>query len=305
MDPGALRKRLVFVVANNGAIDIYRQGGKNQLVGEITSDPYPTSIAADTAGNIYSQNSSFSSTNVTVYAPPYTKGPKLTLTGRTFFGPIAVSRPGTIAVFGCTIPSGSQCGTGFLFYAVGSTTPCATVLVDETGSSPFSNGIWGAAFDHKGNLYFGSGGSGTEAPLAVGRINGSCNAKNFETFTTNNAIAYAGDVRFNKAGRIAILVATGTTSYTVSIDTYDPPKNGSLGDPVSTTTLPGGLSAYSGSFAFQSSGRNFWAGQEPVEPSYDGGVSEFSYPAGGAPKKVIAAPLLYAGEVAVTPALVP
>jgi hypothetical protein len=299
MDRRALAKPLVFI-SYGGTIGIYQQGGKNKMVGQITV-PSSLDVATDAEGNLYSANVSFSSTSVTVYAPPYTKGPKLTLNGRTSF-PIAVSRRGTVAIFGCTIPSGTQCGSGFLFYAAGSTTPCATVLVD---ASTFP-GVFGAAFDGKVNLYFDSPGSGTEAPLPVGRISGGCNANKVETFTTANTTAYAGGIKVDRAGRIAILTAAATSPYMVAIDTYDPPKKGSLGSPVSTTPLPGTLVSNSGSFAYQASGRGFWTGEEQLGASYASGASEFAYPAGGSPKKTVTgAPKSQAYGVAVTPALVP
>jgi hypothetical protein len=303
MDARAVGKPLVFV-SYGATIGIYLQGGKNKMVGQITVPGTGFDLATDTAGNLYSANISFSSpSSVTVYAPPYTKGPKLTLSGRTF-EPIAVSRQGTVAVSGCTIPSGTQCGSGFLFYAAGSSTPCAAILVDP---SAFPNGIFAAAFDHNGNLYFDSAGSGKEAPLPVGKIAGGCNAKKAETLTTANMIPYAGDVKVDKAGRIAILVAVGTSSNTLAIDTYAPPKKGSLGNPVSTTPLPPGtVSNNSGSFAFLASGRAFWNGYGGIGPSYAAEASEYAYPAGGAPKKTVIGPagiLPYA--VAVTPVLVP
>ncbi len=300
MDRRAVGKPLVFI-SYGGAIDIYLQGGKNKLVGQITG-PIGDDLATDTAGDLYSANESFSSNTVTVYAPPYTEGPKLTLTGRVSY-PLAVSRQGTVAVLGCTNPSGSQCTGGFLFYAAGSTTPCATVVVDL---SAFPNGIFGAAFDHNGNLYFDGTGSGTDAPLAVGKIAGGCKAKNAETLTTTNAVVYAGDIKVNKTGRIAILAAIGTSPYQVVIYTYDPPKHGSLGSPVSSTPLPETIDNASGTFAFQASGRRLWSGYYGVGSSYISGAYEFAYPAGGAPEKTIVGdPDLETLGVAVTPALIP
>lgn len=300
MDRRAVGKPLVFI-SYGGAIDIYLQGGKNKLVGQITG-PIGDDLATDTAGDLYSANESFSSNTVTVYAPPYTEGPKLTLTGRVSY-PLAVSRQGTVAVLGCTNPSGSQCTGGFLFYAAGSTTPCATVVVDF---SAFPNGIFGAAFDHNGNLYFDGTGSGTDAPLAVGKIAGGCKAKNAETLTTTNAVVYAGDIKVNKTGRIAILAAIGTSPYQVVIYTYDPPKHGSLGSPVSSTPLPETIDNASGTFAFQASGRRLWSGYYGVGSSYISGAYEFAYPAGGAPEKTIVGGLdLETLGVAVTPTLIP
>jgi len=299
MDSRALGKPLVFVSYGVG-IDIYLQGGKNKMVGQITG-PSGFDLATDTAGDLYSANAYLSSgANVTIYAPPYTHGPKLTLTGRTSLV-IAVSRQGTVAVLGCTNPSGS-CTAGFLFYAAGSSAPCAGIPYD---ASAFPNGVFGAAFDRKGNLYFANSGSGTEAPLAVGKIDGGCNAKQAKTLTTTNSIPYAATIRVDKAGRIAILTASSDLN-TVAIDSYNPPKGSSLGSPISTTPLPGTASSYSGTFAFVASGLGLWAGNEGLGSSYAGGASKYAYPAGGAPQRtILGAPESAAYGVAVSPALVP
>ncbi len=301
MDPRAVGKPLVFAGSSDGTIGIYLQGGKNKMVGQITGAPGAgNGLATDTARNLYSSNYS-NPNSVTVYAPPYTKGPKLTLSPR---GPnqVAVSRQGTVAVVACTLPSGS-CSDGVLFYAAGSTTPCATVPFDP---SAFPYGVYGIGFDRNGNLYVASLGSGTEAPLTVGKIDGGCNAKKVKTFTTANSIVYAGDVQVDKAGRIAILAVLGTYPYTIVIDTYDPPKKGSLGNPVSTTSLPGSFANVYGTFAFQASGRRLWAGYCCAGPSSAGAVNEVAYPAGGAPEKtIIGDPDSSTYGVAVTPALVP
>jgi hypothetical protein len=92
----------------------------------------------------------------------------------------------------------------------------------------------------------------------------------------------------------------------VAIDTYDPPKGSSLGSPVSTTPLPGPISGYDGTFAFQASGLGFWAVNEALPPSFAGGASEYAYPAGGPPKKtIVGPPQSFAFGMAVTPALIP
>ncbi|MGC1760220.1 MAG: hypothetical protein WA742_12770 [Candidatus Cybelea sp.] len=300
IDPHAVGKPLVFTGIDEG-IDIYLQGGKNKMVGQITGPPGTGSggLATDAAGDLYSMNQNASSTTVTVYAPPYTNGPKLTITIGRLDPVIAVSRQGTLAVTACTIPSGSQCDEGVVFYAAGSATPCATVL----DGSAFPTGAWGLAFDRNGNLYAADGGSATEAPLTVGKIDGGCNAKTIRTFTTVNSLGEAGDIHVDKAGRLAIITTVGTYPYTSCIiSTYDPPKKDSLGNPVSTTSLPGNSS---GAFAFQASGRNLWTSYYTVGSPYPTGVYQFAYPTGGAPEKTIVTSVGSPYGVAVTPALVP
>jgi hypothetical protein len=293
MDPRALGKPLVFV-SYGGTIDIYQQGGKNKLVGQITG-PDGVDLATDTAGNLYSANETYSTNSVTVYAPPYTNGPKLTLPGDPGFFGIAVSRRGTVAVAGCTT-FGSNCHTEVLFYAAGSTTPCATVPISQQALS----GLDSAAFDRNGNLYVVSG---TNTHPHIGKIDGGCNAKKATTLATTNTIQYAGSIRIDKAGRIAVLTVAGTSSYTFAIDTYDPPKQGSLGSPVSTTPLPSNAAF---NFAFRDSGRGLWVGVGSLSPSNLPGASEYAYPAGGAAQKtIVGPPAPGTGGVAVTPALIP
>lgn len=296
MDPSAVGKPLLFV-SYGGTIDVYLQRAKNKLVGQIAAGG--SDLATDAARDLYSANPTFSSDsgNVTIYAPPYTKGPKSTLSGSSAL--VAVSRQGIVAVGtdSCDLSSG-QCS--FRFYPSGSTTPCATVALDR---SAFPNGVYGAAFDRRENLYAASSGSGTEAPLNVGKIDGGCNATKAKILTTTNSIPYAASIRVDKAGRIAIFTATSDLK-TEAIDTYDPPTGASLGSPVSITPLPG--SNYNGSFAFQASGLGLWAPNYGFGPSYTSGASEFAYPTGGTPKKTImGAPGSTAYGVAVTPALIP
>jgi hypothetical protein len=292
MDAQALGKPLVFV-SYGGTIDIYLQGGKNKLVGQITG-PDGVDLATDTARNLYSANETFSTSSVTVYAPPYTNGPKLTLPGGAGFFGIAVSRRGTVAVAGCTT-FGSNCHSEAVFYAAGSTTACATVPISQQALQNIDS----AAFDRKENLYVTT----LRSPAAIGKIDGGCNAKKARTLATTNTIQYAGSIRIDSAGRIAVMTATGTSSFTIAIDTYDPPKEGSLGSPVSTTPLPSNVVGW---FAFLDSGRALWASVEGLGSSNAPGASEYAYPAGGAPQKtIVGPPALGAYGVAVTPALVP
>ncbi|HEY6325241.1 MAG TPA: hypothetical protein VIW73_01820 [Candidatus Cybelea sp.] len=294
MDRGALGKPLVFVSDNNGNVDIFLQRGKKAMVGRITGLTLST-LATDSAGDLYVAD--VLSNNLIVYAPPYTKGPKLKFTAGREPQDVAVSREGIIAVTTCTIPSGSQCGAGVLFYAAGSTTPCATVLVDP---STFSGGLFGAAFDHKGNLYVDGYNLATKAAVAA-KIDGGCKAKRATTLAINNTIAYPISIRVDKSGRIAILDAP---EYKAVIDTYNPPTGGSLGTPVSTTTLS--VPTYAGDFTFRASGGHVWVDFQSLGPSYGSAASEYAYPSGSAPgRTVMGDPSSAPGGVAVTPPLVP
>ena len=103
MDPRAVGKRLVFISiygSGGGVVDIYRQGDKHQqMVGQITG-LQAEGLATETDGTLYVANSTVSGVgNILVYAPPYTKPPKLTLDDPGYFpNGIAISRRGVVAV---------------------------------------------------------------------------------------------------------------------------------------------------------------------------------------------------------------
>jgi hypothetical protein len=301
MDRSALSKPLVFIANAGGtAVGIYLQAGKNKMVGQVTGFTYAADVATDVAGDLYVTDLIAANDygNVTVFAPPYTNGPKLTLYPGTPQLGIAVSSQGVVAVPACT---GSQCGPDVVFYAPGSTTPCATVVLDE---SIFAGGLGWAAFDGKGSLYVEGATSHTlNNPIIIAKIDGGCNARKYRKLTLGNAIAEnsAGGIKIDKTGRIAIVDSLSSNS--VQIDTYDPPKGGSLGNPVSTTALVGFPNG--GPLAFLASGRRVWVGNSGSSNSPT--ASEYAYPAGGAPEKSISVspPNEITAGVAVTPPLVP
>ena len=286
MDPKAVRKPLVFL-ADGANVGIFLQGGENKMVGQVSGFQLADALATDTARDLYVVD--YFADNVTVYAPPYTDGPKLTFQPGRYPGNIAVSRQGTVAVQTCTILSGSQCGPGVLFFAAGSTTPCATVRDQDIGY---------AGFDRKGNLY--TVGRNSSNTTVVGKIDGGCNAKRVRTLTINNTIGFPGDIEVDKAGRIAILDSSYNDAV---IDTYNPPKRGSLGSPISITPLT--VPYYAGPFIFQASGRGLWLLYQTYGSSSET-ASEYAYPAGGAAQKsIISTASQTYDDVAVTPVLVP
>ena len=293
MDPRSVRKSLVFL-ADGLNVGIFLQSGKNKMVGQVSGFQLADALATDTASDLYVVD--YFADNVTVYAPPYANGPKLTFQPGRYPGNIAVSRQGTVAVDTCTILSGSQCGEGVMFYAAGSTTPCATVVAQ--GTKAFPNGVAVGGFDGKGNLYVE--GSNSSHTAVIGRIDGGCNAKRVRTLTTNNTILNPGGIKVDKAGRIAILSSLYANAV---IDTYNTPKRGSLGSPISTTPLA--VPYYGGPFAFQASGRGLWLLYQTYGSSSET-ASEYAYPAGGAPQKsIISTASQTYDDVAVTPVLVP
>jgi hypothetical protein len=277
IDSDAVAKPLIFVSDGASAVvDIYRMARKPQKVGQITGFNQPLGLAADSAANLYVAD--YSNENVPIYAPPYTGSPKLTLIdgGHTPNG-VSVSSQGIVAVTSFTPGAVS-------FYAKNSTSACATI-VDSTNFRYVTYD----AFDDQGNLYID--GSSSNGNGTIGEITGGCGAKNITLLTTSNSTPQADGIQVNKAGRISVL-----DKFYAAIYTYDSPKNGTLGSPITTTPL---TSSDAIDFTFLGSGKDVYTAD------YDQGTAkEYDYPAGGAAKKSIAVGGVNDG-IAVTQPLVP
>jgi hypothetical protein len=253
--PSASGQPLIFVseLSNPEGVAIFVQANGNAKVGEIVGDIYgPSGLATDREGDVYITNNN--SGTINVFAPPYTTFPKLTLddTGN-YPDDVAISGRGLVAV--------ANFNPSVTFYRKNSTKPCATVADASFG------GIIHDAFDDAGDLYVdGENGSG----FVVGEIRGGCKATTIERLSTGNAIgSWPGAIKVDKHDRVAIEDGYGQVIYT-----YNPPVNGSLGTPVTTTPLPGVAGGYN--FAFAASGRDVY-----VADYYNGVIDEYAYPAGG------------------------
>lgn len=99
----------------------------------------------------------------------------------------------------------------------------------------------------------------------------------------------------DKQGRIAILQQSVAP---VVIYTYNPPKKGSLGEPVSTISLNG--LEYGLGFTFRASGADLYAGDSEGHT-----IDEYAYPVGGDALKTFAVTDGYPEDVAVIPPFVP
>ncbi len=110
MSPNAVGKPLMFVSDGYRTINIYLQTRRHKIVGWITGLNYPGELATDKAGNLYVVTGAYGPpTSVLVYAPPYSKAPKLTLGGTIYPFDVAVSPRGVVAVTSCITLSGSNC----------------------------------------------------------------------------------------------------------------------------------------------------------------------------------------------------
>ncbi len=281
VSPEAKGGPLIFVsFPQSNAVDIFLQARKNKMVGQITGLSQPVGLATDTSGNLYIANQS--GTTVPVYAPPYKNPPKLILddTGYLPQG-VTVSPSGVVALANFCNHSGCTTEYTISFYTPNSTTPCANV--------PVSRGVFGSlAFDDAENVFIAGQ---YDSQALIGEIKGGCKAKTARFLTTKNSLGpFASGVQIDKADRIAVLGLDTSIVYT-----YNHPKNGSLGNPVSTTTLGGSSGAFS--FVFLASGRDLYANINLNS------VSQYDYPTGGTAEHAIAASS--AGGIAVTPPLIP
>ena len=287
MDPDAAGKPLIFVSdAADGVIDIYPQAGKNQkMVGQITGLTQPQGIATDKNGDLYVANTN--SSNVLVYAPPYTAAPKMTITDAGEFpADVAVSNAGVVAITNiCSAPK-CRLNTGnVVLYAKGSTKSCATV---SYSGSDFTRVMF-AEFDTKGVLYIDGMNSGYQT--SFGLVTGGCNATTITNLNYVYTVSFPGGIQIDKAGNIAFC-----DPINLVVDTFAPPANDAFGAPVSTTPLTGSISPLG--IALLASGTNLYA----ADPGGSGVAEEYKYTAGGAAENTISVGGQPIG-IAVTPLL--
>jgi len=293
MDPDAVGKPLIFIAdAGLNVVDIFLQSDR-KMVGQITGLSLE-GLATDAARNLYIANTGYM--NILIYAPPYLTV-KLTLgDGDNIPRAVAVSRNGLVAVANVCTLSNCTGNTGSVsFFAKGSTTACTTVA-DATNFAHMEN----ATFDGAGALYVEGEGS-TPQTWNIGKIVGGCNAKKIELLKTPNLRRWIGGIQIDNAHRIAVINKI-TANGPFYIDTYNPPKNGSLGRPVSITTLRGSNASSIENFAFLRSGLDFY--DADTQNGSGSRSDEFKYPTSGRPINTISGFGLAWG-VAVTPTLLP
>jgi hypothetical protein len=287
MDPRSLGKSLIFVSdAANDVVDIYAQAGKHQKpVGQITGLTEPQGLTTDKAGNLYVANTN--SSNVLVYAPPYTGRPKLTLSDAGEYpADVAVSSSGIVAVTNlCNAPR-CQLNTGNVeMYAKGATTSCATV-----SDSVFNFvEVTFAAFDSAGTLYIDGLNGGYQT--SFGLVSGGCDAAEITYLNYVYTVAFPGGIQIDKSGRIAF-----ADQGRNQVETFDPPVNNTFGQPTTTTPLTGAIAPLG--LAILYSGKDLYV----ADSGGSGSSEEYKYTEGGAAMNTIAAGGQPVG-VAVTPPL--
>ena len=216
MDRRAAGKPLIFVSdAADGVVDIYPQAGKSQkMVGQITGLTQPQGITTDKNGDLYVANTN--SSNVLVYAPPYTGAPKMTISDAGEFpADVAISNAGVVAITNiCSAPK-CRLNTGnVVLYAKGSAKSCATV---SYSGSDFTRVMF-AEFDSKGVLYIDGMNSGYQT--SFGLVTGGCNATTITNLNYVYTVSFPGGIQIDKAGNIAFCDPINHV-----VDTFAPPAN--------------------------------------------------------------------------------
>lgn len=296
MDPNASSKPLLFVSdIDSQTVNIYLQGGKNKLVGQITGLEYPYALAADSARNLYVPNEF--TLGVQVYSPPYTGGPAYTLNEGDYApSDVAVSPQGVVAIANyCTQPMCFPGSSNVVFFAAHSSTPCATIP-----SAQGINYLLLGSFDAKGN-FFTNGFDSTKHTI-IAETKGGCKAKKMSIISVGDNSGDMGGIHASKSGQISILNTEAPGSEPTVLYTYGESTKHDFGDPISTAVLQGtNRTNVVTDFALDASGRNVY-----VPDSTDGETNEYAYPAGGTPERTISLGSgHYVSGIAVTPPRTP
>ena len=263
--------------ALNNAVDIYNTSGKQ--LGQITGFIEPQGLAADAKGNLYVADTANS--RIQIYAPPYTGTPTTLGDPGQYPVDVAVLNNGEyVAVTNIISTSGGP----------GSVTLYKKGKAVKTISSSSWARVYFNGFDAKGNLYVdGENSAGSTVVGEIAKL--TTGGKTLRTLTYNGTIGFPGAVVVTTASKIAIADQVAATIYT-----YNPPKHGSLGNPIHTTPLTG--SGDAAAFAFTKNNKDLWTSDAA---SVD--LAEFAYPAGGSPLKTFA--VTGGGGIALVPAQVP
>jgi hypothetical protein len=273
MDRDAAGKPLIFVSdAADGVVDIYTQAGKGKkLAGQITGLTEPQGMTTDTSGNLYVANTN--SSNVLVYAPPYTGSPTMTITDPGEYPvDVAVSSTGILAVTNiCSAPTCPLSSGSVSMYAQGSTTSCANV-----SDSVFNFAqVMFATFNDKGDLYIDGLNSGYQT--SFGLVTGGCQATSITYLNYIYTVAFPGGIQIDTEGRIGFV-----DPVREQVDTFTPPAGGSFGDPVALTPLTGATTPLG--YALLASGRDLYV----ADSGGSGSAEEYKYTGIGSATNTIA-----------------
>jgi len=240
--------------AADNLVNVYSTAGK--LTVSLSGFSEPQGLATDKTGNLYVADTANS--RVQVYAKGFKGTPKTVSDPGQFPAGVAVDSKGNLGVTNIISTSGGPGSVSFF-------TKGGTLI------KTISNANWGRvyfdAFDDAGNLYID--GTATSGAVLVGEILKGAKGSAITTLTTANAITFPGGVGVTTTDKIAIDDQSGFAVFT-----YNVPKKGSLGTPVSTTPLTGASDPVT--FAFTSTNKDLWTADAGLANS-----GEYAYPKGG------------------------
>lgn len=265
--------------AANNVVDIFNDAGV--MLGQLTGFIEPQGMASDRQGNLYVADTV--NNRIQVYAAGFTNPPT------------TWSDPGQY-------PAGVDVRNNGGFGAVtniidinggpGSITLYRNGVAVATVTNPNFGRVYFCAFDHDGNLYLdGTDVNGFVFVAVIAAANRG--GRTVQFLTTTNSISFPGGVQVNNNGTISI-----DDQINLAIYTYNPPSGGSLGSPVSTTSLGGSSDPVT--FAFKVHNHNLYTAD-----AGDAAANEYPYPAGGSPENVISIPGSAPIGVAVIPTQMP
>jgi hypothetical protein len=123
------------------------------------------------------------------------------------------------------------------------------------------------AFDASGNLFID--GLDFNGNALVGEIAGGCNAKSITTLSVGNRIAFPTGIQVYH-GNVLI-----EDELNLAVHTYAPPLHGSLGSPITTTTLAGAGAPVA--FAMMEDSQSLWTADLGLNVDR---TAKYTYPGG-------------------------
>jgi hypothetical protein len=271
-------RAIVVSDATANTVNVFTPDGKR--IATIGGFSEPQGLAANGAGSIFVADSANS--RIVEYKDDYKT--KLAIFADAGEYPSWVGVDDADGIVGVTNVLSTAGGSGSVsIFAKGQPArPCVTV----------HNTAWArvyfGAFDGTGNFYV-VGGTADGKPL-VGVVRDGCSSTTIATLTHSTVLNSPGGVAAGAGGTIYISDQTASAIYG-----FTPSKN-SLGPPVSTTRLTGGV----GSFALTHDAGDVWTLNSSMA-----GVSEYAFPAGGSPLRTIGAKFELPIGIAVAPPDIP
>jgi hypothetical protein len=246
--------------AANNVVDIFDENGTMQA--QLSGFAEPQGMASDRQGNLYIADTE--NGQIQVWANGFGGPPTLWADPGQFPADVDVRNNGAFAAVTNIISQEDAPGSVSL-YKNGS--------IIATVTDPAFEEVFFGAFDATGSFYFDGLNTSGEVFVAV-IAHANTGGRTVQYLSTGNALAFPGGVQVNNNGTISV-----DDQENFAVYTYNPPSGGSLGSPISTTSLGGSEDPVT--FAFKIHNHNLYTADVA------GVANEYSYPAGGNPTNVI------------------